>query len=231
VKSPRGGGANTRRPRGSGLAFAGTIALHGTAVGVLFSTPPIIDRSMPPLYRVDLVAAPQVATQQRRAPEVVQRPAERPAPVVPQRPRRTSVAETPPPPTPAPEEKEPAPRTNPAEVAPDVQPSTGSDPATVKTTGVEFPFPEYLRNIVAQVYRQWQRPPRNVSLRAEVMFFVHRDGTLSNFQFTQRSGSFGFDMEAQGAIEAAAQFFGALPVGYPADVLPVSFFFDPSTAR
>jgi protein TonB len=205
--------------------------VHGSAIGVLLSAPAMLERPMPPVYRVDLVAAPRTATQQRRAPEVVQRPAERPAPVESQRPRRTSVAETPPPPTPAPEEKEPAPRTNPVEAAPEVEPSTGSDPATVKTAGVAFPYPEYLRNIVAQVYRQWQRPPGNVSLRAEVMFFVHRDGSISNFQFTQRSGNFGFDLEAQGAIEAAAPLFGVLPEGYPSDVLPVSFFFDPSTAR
>ncbi|HEX9691519.1 MAG TPA: energy transducer TonB [Gemmatimonadales bacterium] len=231
MKSPRVGGRRRGRSRGSGLALAGSVALHGTAVVVLFSAPALRDRMAPPVYRVDLVAAPRVATEQRRAPEAIQRPAERPAPVENQRPRRTSVAPTPPPPTPAPAEKEPAPRTNPVEAAPDVEPSTGSDAHTVKTTGVEFPHPEYLRNIVAQVYRQWQRPPGNVSLRAEVMFFVHRDGTISNFQFVRRSGNFGFDLEAQGAIEAAAPHFGALPEGYAADVLPVSFFFDPSTAR
>ncbi|MBE0592931.1 MAG: TonB C-terminal domain-containing protein, partial [Gemmatimonadales bacterium] len=131
-------------------------------------------------------------------------------------------------------EKEPAPRTNPPEgPAPNVEPSTGTDPATVKTSGVEFPYPEYLRNIVAQVYRRWQRPGGNASLRAEVLFFIHRDGTISNFQFVKRSGNFGFDLEAQGAIEAAANSaaFGPLPQGYPSDLLPVSFFFDPTSVR
>jgi len=131
-------------------------------------------------------------------------------------------------------EREPAPRTTPeVELAPDAEPSTGSDPATVKTTGVEFPYPEYLRNIVAQVYRRWHRPEANVSLRAEVMFLVHRDGSVSGVRFIQRSGNFTFDLEAQGAIEAAANSlaFGPLPAGYGADVLPVNFFFDPSSAR
>ena len=62
---------------------------------------------------------------------------------------------------------------------------------------------------------------------------MHRDGSISNFQFVKRSGNFGFDLEAQGAIEAAANAgaFGPLPEGYPSDVLPVSFFFDPSSVR
>jgi outer membrane biosynthesis protein TonB len=66
-----------------------------------------------------------------------------------------------------------------------------------------------------------------------VLFLVHRDGSVSGLQFVRRSGNFAFDLEAQGAIEAAANAnaFGPLPEGYPADVLPVSFFFDPETMR
>jgi hypothetical protein len=72
-----------------------------------------------------------------------------------------------------------------------------------------------------------------VSLRAEVSFFIHRDGAVTHFQFVRRSGNFGFDLEAQGAIEAAANTgaFGPLPEGFPDDVLFVSFFFDPATTR
>ncbi len=219
--------------RGSGFALTATLAVHLIGFGVLFSAPAMVGNVQPPVYSVQLVAAPRTQPEERRAPEAVERPAERPAPVSNRRPRRTSVAEDVPPPQPE-AEREPAPRTTPeVELAPDVEPSTGSDPATVKTTGVEFPFPEYLRNVVAQVYRRWQRPSANVSLRAEVLFLVHRDGSISNFQFVQRSGSFGFDLEAQGAIEAAANTgaFGPLPDGYGADVLPVSFFFDPSSTR
>ena len=104
---------------------------------------------------------------------------------------------------------------------------------TVKVEGQEFPYPEYLHNIVSQVYRQWQQPSGNQALRAEVFFLVHRDGSISNLRFVTRSGSFAFDVEAQGAIEAAASngSFGPLPKGYPDDVLPVSFFFDPQRMR
>ncbi len=232
LRRRRGGWGPTRGS--TSLAAASTLAVHVVAVFLLFSAPSLVNRVAPPVYAVELVAAPRPQPEQRRAPEVVQRPAEQPAPVQNRpRPRRSSVAETPPPPTPT-EEREPAPRTTPPEEpAPDVEPSTGSSPATVKTSGVEFQYPEYLRNIVAQVYRRWRRPSGQVSLRAEVLFVVHRDGSISNFQFVKRSGNFGFDLEAQGAIEAAANAgaFGPLPEGYPSDVLPVSFFFDPSSVR
>ena len=228
-----------RAPEGgpSGVAAAATVAVHVSAVVLLFSTPPLVRDAMVPVYSVELIAAPRPQQQQRRAPETVQRQAQQPPPVAEQpRPQRTSVSEEAPPPPPRePEvEREPAPRTTPPEEpAPDVEPSTGTDAGTVKTSGVDFPFPEYLRNIVNQVYRRWHRPSGQVSLRAEALFLVHRDGSMSGFQFVKRSGSFGFDLEAQGAIEAAANAgaFGPLPEGYPADVLPVSFFFDPSTIR
>src|SRR6185436_18333093 len=83
-------------------------------------------------------------------------------------------------------------------------PGTGTDAATIRTEGVEFPFPGYLRNLVAQVYRRWSPPAGNSDLEAEMIFFVHRDGSMTGLQFVRRSGSFAFDLEAQGAVEAAA---------------------------
>jgi len=105
--------------------------------------------------------------------------------------------------------------------------------ATIRTEGVEFPFPGYLNNLVAQVYRRWHPAPSSALLAAEVFFFVHRDGSVTGLQFIRRSGSFAFDLEAQGAVEAAARAsaFGALPAGYGPDLLPVSFFFNPRSAR
>ena len=37
------------------------------------------------------------------------------------------------------------------------------------------------------------------ALVAEVFFFIHRDGSVTGLQFIRRSGSFSFDLEAQGA--------------------------------
>ena len=92
-----------------------------------------------------------------------------------------------------------------------------------------FPYPQYLQNIVAQVYRRWDRPKTNASLRAEVFFTIQRDGSVSGIRFIRRSGNFTFDLGAQGAVEAAANVgaFGPLPDGFGEDVLPVSFFFTP----
>jgi len=223
---------------GRGVAFAGTLVIHAAVGGALLRFPSESRRTPPPVYRVELVAAPRAQPEARRAPEVVERPPEQPAPAVPvaprPQPRRPAATPTPAPPTPSTTPREPSPRTTPqAEPLPGVTPSTGSDPATVKVEGQEFPYPEYLRNIVAQVYRRWERPSGNVSLKAEVFFLVHRDGTISNLRFVSRSGSFAFDLEAQGAIEAAATSggFGALPDGFADDVLPVSFFFDPQKVR
>ena len=224
-----------RRQRGTGLALSGTVVLHAALAGVLF-TRPAPRPSRVPVYAVQLVAAPAPAPDTRPAPEVVERPAAQPEPTIARRPppRRTSQAKEAPPPAPTPAQREPAPRTTSSEQpAPGVTPSTGTDIATVSLPGVAFPFPEYLRNIVSEVFRRWHRPLGETPLQAEVMFFIHRDGSISNLQFIRRSGSFAFDLEAEGAVEAAggAKAFGALPDGYPADVLPVSFFFNPGAIR
>ena len=103
---------------------------------------------------------------------------------------------------------------------------------TVKTPGLTFAYPEYLRNIVAQIYRRWDRP-QGGTRRAEVFFMILRDGSVRDIRFLTPSGDFTFDLAAQGAIEAAANAgaFGPLPDGYPQDVLPVSFYFEPGRSR
>lgn len=216
------------------VAFAGTLVLHGAVLAVLAGAPEYGRQLAPPIYRVSLVAAPRPEPQARRAPAVVERPAERPAPAPAPAPRRTTVALAAPPAAKPDVQREPAPRTTPAAVPlPGVTPSTGADPATVEIEGQEFPYPEYLRNLVAEVLRRWQRPGGQTALQAEVFFLIHRDGSISNLRFIRRSGNFAFDVEAQGAIEAAgsAGSFGSLPEGFANDVLPVSFFFDPSKIR
>lgn len=107
---------------------------------------------------------------------------------------------------------------------------TGTDVANVKIDGIEFPFPGYTENIVRQIALRF-RPRGSAALRAEVMFLIRRDGSVHGFQFLKRSGSFQFDLEAQGAVEAAAAAFGPLPAGFRDDVLPVIFSFDPRLIR
>jgi outer membrane biosynthesis protein TonB len=61
------------------------------------------------------------------------------------------------------------------------------------------------------------------------VFVIHRDGSVSDIGWAQKSGDTAFDLEAQGAVEAAGRslVFGPLPEGYPRDQLRVSFYFDP----
>ena len=61
----------------------------------------------------------------------------------------------------------------------------------------------------------------------EVSFFIRRDGSITDLQFVKRSGSFAFDLEAQGAVEETgrSKVFGPLPSGWESDVLFVRFLF------
>jgi periplasmic protein TonB len=197
---------------------------------------------------VDLVAAPAPTARQRLAREALptpppeEKPAptppkpappkDKPAPVIPKPAKPVKTAPTPAPkPPPAESEREPAPQTAaPVAPAPGETPSTGTDVASIKTPGLAFPYPEYLRNIVTQVYQRWDRASAKQSNFAEISFLILRDGSVRDIRFVTRSGSFAFDIDAQGAIEAAgnSQAFGQLPDGWEADVLPVSFYFKPS---
>ncbi|MDH5804514.1 MAG: TonB C-terminal domain-containing protein [Gemmatimonadota bacterium] len=225
-------GSRLRNPtrRGSGVAFMASVAMHTAVLVYVLAT--AADYALPnvQVYEVKLVAAPRPEPDQRKAPEMVERQAQETRPVD-ERTRQENVTEAPPQSEPD-IERELAPRSTPEEEPlPGEEPSTGSDVATLTTSGVQFPFPEYLQNVVAQVYRRWQRPTGGERLRAEVLFFIRRDGSISNLQFVDRSGNFMFDIEAQGAIEAAANAgaFGPLPEGFAEDILPVSFFFDPAS--
>jgi len=213
-----------------GVGLVGTIGVHAVAGVFLLAGAADARRPAPPTYKVHLVAAPLPTEETRKAPEAVERPAEEkpaPAPNAKQPPKST-VSKAAPPPTADNTRREAAPRTTPPTAPlPGETPSTGRDIATVSTEGVQFPFPEYLQNIVGQVLRRWQRPLQSTPLEAEVSFFVHRDGSMSDLQFIRRSGNFAFDLEAQGAVEEAGRFktFGALPDGWSSDVLFVRFYF------
>ena len=222
-----------RAPPGRAAGLVGTILVHAAAVSFLFTTVKPTKAS-PPSYAVDLVAAP-APSQKRLAREALPTPPpeEKPAPVKPTPPKPTKTP-APPKPKPAPPtevKKEPPPKTAaPATPAEGETPSTGSDVATIKTPGLAFPYPEYLRNIVTQIYQRWDRGTGQQRNFAEISFLILRDGSVREIHFVTRSGSFAFDLNAQGAIEAAgnSRAFGPLPDGWENDVLPVSFYFKPT---
>ena len=228
---------------GGTVAAVGTLTVHGAVLAFAFmgNRPP---RPSPPVYAVELVAAPAPIAAPE-APVATAPAASAPEAAVPTTPQPKPPARDtrPAPPRPEPVKTPPKPTTTPpnpgaqtaraattAAVTPaqGEAPSNGTDAVTVKTPGLSFPYPDYLRNIVSQVYRRWDRP-RGGTRRAEVFFMILRDGSVRDIRFLTPSGDFTFDLAAQGAVESAANAgaFGALPDGYPQDVLPVSFYFEP----
>ena len=235
-----------RDPPGRAAGLVGTIVVHAAAVSFLF-TAVKPTKAAPPSYAVELVAAPAPTTkrlarealpspppEEKPPPEPPKKPpapVEKPAPVVPKPAKPKAAAPAPKPPAPAEPNREPSPTTaSPTAPAEGETPSTGTDVATIKTPGLAFPYPEYLRNIVTQVYQRWDRGSSQQNNFAEISFLILRDGSVRDIRFVTRSGSFAFDLNAQGAIEAAgnSQAFGPLPDGWDADVLPVSFYFKPT---
>lgn len=232
---------SARPAQGLGGAFALSILLHAAAIVpfVLFKAPP--PAALPPMYRVDLVAAPpgdRAAGVVRETPPAVEPTAKAPPKAIAPDPVKTAPINA------------PTRRREPTRATPNITTKStervdaskaptagggevggaGTDVATVRTEGIEFPFPGYLQNIVRQVALNFN--PRNPgALKAEVFFFIRRDGSVTGFRFVTSSGNFAFDLEAQGAVEAASRNFGTLPTGFSDDILPVSFSFDPARLR
>jgi periplasmic protein TonB len=232
--------------------FTLSAALHAAIAVLLFNT--LKERkpvALPPMYRVEIVAAPageraigEVKTEQARAATPVTQPVAsqssvkelplptaKPAPKTPVRATPSEVKPKPAAKAGAPDAKAvPQPKTEAPKAGGGPIGDKGTDVATVRSDGIEFPFPGYLNNIVRQIALNFK--PRNPAarLKAEVRFLIHRDGSVSDLTFVRRSGNFSFDLEAQGAVEAAssARAFGPLPTGFPDDALPVVFSFDPA---
>ena len=228
-----------------GVPLGVSVVLHASLIAAAFLARPGTRQPLPPVYKVNLVAAPPGPRAIGEVPRTPTPPPPTPAEATP--PKR---AEVNPRDMPAPAKAKTPPVRRPAPATPTVEPKStpknapapkagggptggsGTDVANIKFEGVEFPFPGYLNNIVRQIALRFS--PRNPgALRAEVFFIVRRDGTIGEFRFLTKSGSYAFDLEAQGAIEAAgsAKAFGRLPDGYVNDFLPVIFSFDPSLFR
>ncbi len=217
------------RREGVAAGLVWTTVAHLAIVGLVV----LASRSVQPMgtvYAVNLVAAPAPSETRRPIAEALPQPVERTAPI--EQPSRTAPVPPAPTPTVPQPKREAAPQT--ASTATPIAgetPSTGSDVANVSTPGAEFPYPEYLRNIVNEIYRRWQRPAGPQSLRTEVSFLILRDGTVREIRVSGRSRSLSFDLSAQGAVEAAAnaRAFGPLPEGFRSDVLAIALSFQPRT--
>jgi protein TonB len=224
------------RPVGIAAPLVASAMLHVlVAVALVVASRVESKVALPPMYKVELIAAPAgppaigAVTDAPDAPTATAKTAPKPAPdAVPiKKPtaKNAKAAKS----TPVPNAKAGAnaPRAGGGAVG-----GAGADVANIRTEGIDFPFPGYLQNIVRQVRLNFA--PTDKSLRtAEVFFFIRRDGSMAGFRFIQKSGSYSFDLECQGAVEAAAaaKAWGPLPTQFMDDVLPVIFRFDPKTLR
>jgi protein TonB len=232
--------AARRAPRSLAGPIGASAVLHAAIILPLLLLHQASGVSMPPMYKVQLIAAPPG----ERAVGVV---TDAPAPAVPTKaPPKAAMKETktvkslakmkaPPKPvvraTPRMATKQEAVARNAPKAGGGAVGGKGADVQTIDTQGIDFPYPGYLENIVRQIALNFS-PKGNVgALRAEVFFMIQRNGKVAGFKFLTRSGNLAFDIEAQGAVDAAWRSFGALPAGYPDDVLPVVFSFDPSKLK
>ncbi len=221
------------------LPLGASVLLHAGVIAALIVLRPPAPPILPPVYRVNLIAAPSgpraIGTVQEKP--AVEQPKPAPLPRVKTKPKPAPVlTKKGARPAPATKAATPAPpevKTKPANAktaAAGGGPTggKGADVATVHTPGIDFPFQGYLDNIVRQIALRFDAGGAS-AVTAEVAFLIHRDGSVSDFRFQKRSGSYAFDLSAQGAIDAAggARAFGPLPSAYPNDVLPVIFTFDP----
>ena len=218
-----------------------SVLFHASIIAVAFVIRPGPPKALPPVYKVNLIAAPPG---ERAIGTLTPPPAASPPPTTAPPPRAETNLRDMPAPTKKPTARKPVPATPtpPTKTVPKDAPlpkagggptgGTGTDVANIRTEGVEFTDQAYLNNIVRQIAVRFK--PRNPgALRAEVFFIVRRDGSIGEFRFLTKSNVYAFDLEAQGAVESAgsAKAFGALPPNYVNDFLPVIFSFDPSLIR
>ncbi|MGH7654288.1 MAG: TonB C-terminal domain-containing protein [Gemmatimonadaceae bacterium] len=227
-------------PRSLTGPIGASLLLHAAIIVPLIVMQTSAPVAVPPMYKVELIAAPPgeraVGVVTTAPAPVVPTPAPPKAvakpvvkvktPVKPKRVTRPVVQATPKMAT-----KQEAVTKNAPKAGGGPEGDKGADVETIKTEGIDFPYPVYLNNIVRQIALNFA-PKGNVgALRAEVFFMVGRDGKVSGFKFLSRSGNFEFDIEAEGAVNAAWRGFGPLPAGYADDVLPIVFSFDPSKLK
>jgi hypothetical protein len=231
--------AQAREPR-LGSGFIVSIILHGGLVAAFLAARPGVAPPAPPMFKVQLVAAPiaEPTVGLAQAPPAVAptiKPV--PPPTTKKAPPRVvpSASKVKPPPVAA-AVAQPAASTPAAPPAGSRTGGRGNDVANLVTAGIEFPYPGYINNIANQLIKQFESiHTGRGALRATVGFTIRRDGSVSpeSMQLITRSGVSAFDQDALAAVEAAANAhaFGPLPAGFREDILPVHFIFDPAVIR
>lgn len=217
--------------------------VHGALVVALVVLALQHEAPRPPVYRVEMIAAPagprqagvvQPQKPAEPAPAAAKAPAgaER-APVEKAIPTKKAVKAAPVKATPSVVKTRAAGVQAPPAVTKPVAPPTagsgqtggkGSDVIGIDLKGTAFPFEPYLKNIVREISLAYSSSA-SASLVAEVKFIIHRNGSVTGIEIVKPSGNRSFDREAFGTVESVRN-FGALPSGWADDVLVVYFTFD-----
>ena len=211
----------------SGGAIIGSVVLHvlliaAVAIAAIEKSSDTIEYKV---YRVDLYSPPPQELGEPAPPKP------QPAIVRPDPPKPSEVKENTPAPKPQPK-KPVSTGTGKSDVAkgrnPDPKSLVGGEGLDVHMEGEEFPYPEYLENIIIQLNRYF-RWSGAANLETKVGFEIMRDGSVRRIRVMQKSGNINFDLEAVSAIEQAGKrgAFGPLPRGWVNDRLPVAFSFLP----
>jgi outer membrane biosynthesis protein TonB len=163
--------------------------------------------------------APEPPAEQPRPEPVPEQPRPTPPPPRPAEPPRT---ERPTPPRPT-----PPPATTPA-TPPAANPTPGADGLNIQTEGRDFPFPEYLNNVIVQVHRYFRWTDGGTP-RATIYFEIMSDGSVRGLRVVRPSGNVRFDFAVQGAVETAGNrgAFGPLPDAFAGGSLPVQLEVEP----
>ena len=228
--------------RGPGAGAVGTsLALHAlllVPLVVFARTPEPIEFET---IKLNLVSPPPTEAMDEPQPEpppAELEPEPQPEPVQPEpepEPEPEAEPEEAPPPEP---EREPEPdiekppetpeeRPEPTEEPPDSA-TAGGENLNIATEGREFPFPDYLSNVIIQVnrYFRWNAESQPVGV---VYFEILPEGTVRNIRMVRPSGNLRFDFAVQGAVETAGNrgAFGELPEAYAGSFLPVQLEIEP----
>jgi hypothetical protein len=228
-----GGSIGRRRPKPDRRAVVGSLAAHGGLLLALWISG-IVQARTPEfeVYRVKLYsppaqveapeAAPVAVNNAIRAPRVAERIPEKPKPPTPTPKPKPQVVEKPPEEKPKPKEPEPVQGPNAKADSP------GGQNIDVNIEGLQFPYPEYLENIILQLNRhfRWSGSP---NLQNTIIFFINRDGSVEGIRVLTGSGDFNFDLQVMSAVEQAGRrgAFGPLPEGFVQSRLPIKFTFLP----
>lgn len=225
------GGGIRRQARSPGSKpFVLSLLLHLAVVALLWGAGLRVRHDLPEFvqYRVQLVSPPPTVegppqpVETTTAP-VVSAPKPEPQPPTQQPPPKPQTQAAQPKPVEAkPQEARPA-------VGRDAKPAAvGGENINIAMEGQEFPYPEYLQNILLQLKRYF-RWDGAANLSAQVVFFIKRDGSVGGVDVLSKSGNFRFDVQAIEAVEQAgrAKAFGPLPDDWQGEKLYILNTFEP----